>query len=135
MAISAIGPATPTAATPQAQSLGLEDFLKILLTQLNYQDPLKPMDNQQFMAQMAQFTSLEQTQRLNGKLDQLITNQAALQSVGLIGRSVDVETATGRVSGTVASLSLQGEAPLVSITTTQGAVLSDVALSRILAVR
>ncbi|HEY8360368.1 MAG TPA: flagellar hook capping FlgD N-terminal domain-containing protein [Ramlibacter sp.] len=133
MAISAVGGSAATAT--QAQSLGLEDFLKILLTQLNYQDPLKPMDNQQFMAQMAQFTSLEQTQRLNEKIDQLITNQAALQSLGLIGRTVDVETPNGRVSGTVASLSLQGEAPLVSVNTTQGSVLSDVALSRILMVR
>src|SRR5690606_12378487 len=101
MAISAISGST-AAPTTQAQSLGLQDFLKILLTQLNYQDPLKPMDNQQFMAQMAQFTSLEQSQRVNDKLDQLITNQAALQSVGLIGRAVDVETGSGKVSGTVA---------------------------------
>lgn len=55
--------------------------MKILLTQLTYQDPLKPMDNQQFMAQMAQFTSLEQTQQLNQKMATLISNQAALQSV------------------------------------------------------
>ena len=134
MAISAIG---GSAAPPdmQAQSLGLQDFLKILLTQLNYQDPLKPMDNQQFMAQMAQFTSLEQSQRVNDKLDLLISNQAALQSVGLIGRAVDIQTADGRASGTVASLSLQGETPLISVTTAQGTVLPDVRLSQILAVR
>lgn len=134
MAISAIGGSS--AALPVAsQSLGLEDFLKILLTQLNYQDPLKPMDNQQFMAQMAQFTSLEQTQRLNEKMDQLITNQAALQSVGLIGRAVDVEAATGRVAGTVTALSLQGDAPVLTVTTAQGSVLSDVPLSKILNIR
>ena len=48
----------------QASALGLQDFMKILLTQLTYQDPLKPLDNQEFMAQMAQFTTLEQSQRL-----------------------------------------------------------------------
>lgn len=134
MAISAISGSTAAPAT-QAQSLGLQDFLKILLTQLNYQDPLKPVDNQQFMAQMAQFTSLEQTQRVNDKLDQLITNQAALQSVGLIGRAVDVETGSGKVSGTVASLFLQGATPMVSVTTAQGTVLNDISLAQILAVR
>lgn len=134
MAISAISGGT-AAPTTQAQSLGLQDFLKILLTQLNYQDPLKPMDNQQFMAQMAQFTSLEQSQRVNDKLDQLITNQAALQSVGLIGRAVDLETGSGKVSGTVASLSLQGATPMVSVTTAQGTVLNDISLAQILAVR
>lgn len=134
MAIGAIGggSAVPTS---QAQSLGLQDFLKILLTQLNYQDPLKPMDNQQFMAQMAQFTALEQSQRLNDKLDQLIANQAALQSVGLIGRTVDVDTGDAVVTGTVASLSLRGDAPRVSVTTGQGTVLPDVGLGQITAVR
>ena len=52
----------PAAAAPGTRVLGLQDFLQVLLTQLSWQDPLKPMDNQTFMAQMAQFTALEQTQ-------------------------------------------------------------------------
>jgi flagellar basal-body rod modification protein FlgD len=133
MAIESISSSTPAAGA--AGSLGLQDFLKILLTQLNYQDPLKPMDNQEFMAQMAQFTSLEQTQQLNGKLDRLITNQAALQSVGLIGRTVDVTTASGKVTGVVSTLSLSGESPALSISTSGGTVLNDIQLSQIAAVR
>jgi flagellar basal-body rod modification protein FlgD len=93
------------------------------------------MDNQAFMAQIAQFTALEQTQQLNDKIDQLITNQAALQSVGLIGRTVDIDTAAGKVTGTVASLSLQGESPLISVSTSAGSVVPDVTLSQILSVR
>ena len=134
MAIDAIsGPSA--ASNGQVNGIGLQDFLNILLTQLNYQDPLKPMDNQAFMAQMAQFTSLEQTQRLNEKLDQLINNQAALQSVGLIGRTVEVQTGAGRTSGVVSSLSLAGDSPLVSVTTAVGTVLADVRLGQITAVR
>ncbi|MDB5858698.1 MAG: flagellar hook capping protein [Ramlibacter sp.] len=133
MAISPVSASTPAAS--QANSLGLQDFLKILLTQLNYQDPLKPMDNQEFMAQMAQFTALEQSQRLNDKLDLLIGNQAALQSVGLIGRTVDVTTNSGNVTGTVTSLSLQGDQPKVSVSTSTGAVLTDVSLSQVTAIR
>ncbi|WP_440534020.1 flagellar hook assembly protein FlgD [Variovorax sp. YR566] len=133
MAIDAISGSSST--NLQANSLGMEDFLKILLTQLTYQDPLKPMDNQQFMAQMAQFTSLEQTQQLNNKIETLITNQAALQSVGLIGKTVDVSTPSGQVTGTVSALSLSGDAPLLTIKTPAGAVLSDVSLSQLVAVR
>ena len=133
MAISSVSASAP-AASPAA-SLGLQDFLKILLTQLNYQDPLKPMDNQEFMAQMAQFTALEQSQRLNEKLDLLISNQAALQSVGLIGRTVDVTTESGKVTGTVTSLSLQGEQPKVSVSTSGGNVLTDVGISQVTAIR
>jgi flagellar basal-body rod modification protein FlgD len=123
------------ATTLQANGLGMEDFLKILLTQLTFQDPLKPMDNQEFMAQMAQFTSLEQTQQLNGKLDALLSTQAALQSVGLIGRTVDVTTESGSVTGTVASLSLAGDSPQLSVRTAAGSTLSNIGLSQISAVR
>ena len=95
MAISSVGSASSATNNLQANNLGIQDFLKILLTQLNYQDPMKPMDNQQFMAQMAQFTTLQQTQQLNTNIEHLINNQASLQSVGLIGRTVDIATQTG----------------------------------------
>jgi flagellar basal-body rod modification protein FlgD len=131
--IGAVGGTTGT--NLQANGLGMEDFLKILLTQLTFQDPLKPMDNQEFMAQMAQFTSLEQTQQLNGKLDALLSTQAALQSVGLIGRTVDITTESGNVTGTVASLSLAGSSPSLSVRTTAGATLTGIGLSQVTAVR
>jgi flagellar basal-body rod modification protein FlgD len=132
--ISAIG--STSGVNLQASSLGLEDFLKILLTQLTFQDPLKPMDNQQFMAQMAQFTSLEQTQQLNSKLDSLLSTQASLNSVGLIGRTVEVNTESGPVTGTVSRLTLSGDAPVITVTVgTSGNVLSDVSLSQIISVR
>src|SRR5690349_19398354 len=113
MAISSVGASAPAAA--QTTSLGLQDFLKILLTQLNYQDPLKPMDNQEFMAQMAQFTALEQTQQLNDRVQQLVDNQAALQSIGLIGRSIDFTTSSGRAAGPVPALSLQRHATMLTV--------------------
>ena len=133
MSIDAISAAPAGSAAPS--TLGLQDFMKILLTQLTYQDPLKPMDNQAFMAQMAQFTSLEQAQSLNGRVQQLIENQAALQSVGLIGRTVDVASSSGTVTGTVLSLALNGEAPLLSIAVAGGSVLGEVGLGQVLAVR
>ena len=65
--------------------LGKEDFLKLLVTQLQYQDPLQPMDNTEFIAQTAQFTALEQMQNLN----QTMTNA---QAFGTIGKGVFMET-------------------------------------------
>ena len=131
-----IGSVDASASATQAKPLGMEDFLKVLLTQLTYQDPLKPMDNQQFMAQMAQFTSLQQTQQLNDKMSTLISNQASLQSVGLIGRAVDVTSSTGQaLTGNVTAISLAGDTPLLSVTTSAGAVLSNISLSQVVAVR
>lgn len=131
MSIAAIS-STPSL---QNASLSQQDFLKVLLTQLTYQDPMKPMDNQQFMAQMAQFTSLEQTQQLNAKIATLVGNQAALQSVGLIGRTVDVTTDSGTVTGVVTALSLSGDAPHITLRTTAGATLANLSLAQIGAVR
>ena len=130
----AIGAVTSTASL-QNNSLNLEDFLKVLTTQLTYQDPLKPVDNQEFMAQLAQFTSLEQTQQLNNKIETLINNQAALQSVGLIGRTVDIASSGGTVTGTVKTLSFAGDAPVISILTTAGATIDSISLSQIVSVR
>jgi flagellar basal-body rod modification protein FlgD len=124
--------AAATSALTRA-ALGMEDFMRILLTQLTYQDPLKPMDNQEFMAQIAQFTALEQSQQANERLGVLVANQAALQSVGLIGRTVEVLTAAGtRASGTVVALSLAGEVPMLTL---DGAAAGEHALGRVTAVR
>ena len=134
MTISAASSVASTAGS-QASNLNMQDFLKVLLTQLTYQDPLKPMDNQQFMAQVAQFTTLGQTQQLNSNIETLVANQASLQSVGLIGRTLDIKTSSGQITGTVTSLSLSGSSPQLTVKTGTGAVLSNIDLSQITAVR
>jgi len=134
VAIESIGQAATASSTSQA-SLGQEDFLKILTTQLNFQDPLKPLDNQQFMAQMAQFASLEQARELNSNVESLLSIQSAIQSVGLIGRNVEVTTDGGSVVGEVTSLRFVNGQPLATVKTAQGQLLSDLGLSQILVVR
>jgi flagellar basal-body rod modification protein FlgD len=127
--------ANSTAFNLQGNGIGMQDFMKILLTQLQYQDPLKPMDNQEFMAQVAQFTALQETQQLNEKMDSLLSTQASLQSVGLIGRTVDIAVDGSTLSGQVTALSLKGDAPLITVQTTSGSTLSDISLSQVQAVR
>lgn len=124
-----------TSAATAGSSLSMQDFLKVLLTQLTYQDPLKPMDNQQFMAQIAQFTTLKQAQETNSGISQLVQNQAALQSIGLLGRTVDLTTSGGPVTGTVTALSLSGASPELTVRTSAGATLGKIALSQITNVR
>ncbi len=133
MSINAVGAASSP--TPSSAGINMQDFLRVLLTQLTYQDPLKPMDNQQFMAQIAQFTTLQQAQQTNAGISALLTNQASLQSVGLIGRTVDITTDSGLVTGTVTALSLAGASPQLTVRTTAGATLSNIDLSQISAVR
>ena len=134
MSIEAVG-GSSSATGLQANSLTQQDFLKVLLTQLTYQDPMKPMDNQQFMAQLAQFSTLQQTQQLNTNIETLIGNQSALQSVGLIGRTVDISTDNGNVTGSVTALALSGSSPGLTIRTAAGATLTNISLGQIVNVR
>jgi flagellar basal-body rod modification protein FlgD len=118
-------------------SLGLDmqSLLQIILTQLTYQDPLKPVDNFEFVSQLAQFTSLEQSRQTTDKLDSLLSLQSADQTVGLLGRNVDVQTDTALVSGVVKAVSLQGSTPQLTIESAGGQFLTNASLSQIVTVR
>jgi len=137
MAIESIGAVTgnPAQNLQQVAGIGQEDFLKILLTQLSFQDPLKPLDNQEFIAQMAQFTNLEQTRQLNDRLDSLLTVQSASQSIGLIGKTVEVRTASGSTIGAVTTVTFQAGSPALTVKTESGEFLTNVNLSQVFLVR
>lgn len=124
-----------SAAATQRLGLSQEDFLKVLLAQLSYQDPLDPLDNKDFMAQLAQFTTLEQNRQANDKLDTLLTFNAAGQAVGLLGRTVEVATDTGSVVAEVISSAFQRGVPLLTVKTDAGEFLTDIRLSQVTIVR
>lgn len=115
--------------------IGIQDFLKILVAQLGNQDPLKPMDNQEFVTQLAQFTSLQQTQEMNDKLGALLAAQASQQSIGLLGRTVDVETPSGPNSGLVSALSFTAGEPRLTVKTSNGSLLTGITLANLTAIR
>ncbi len=115
--------------------VNIQDFLRILTSELTNQDPLKPMDNTEFVAQLAQFTSLQQTQITNEKLDSLLSIQAATQSVGLLGRNVEVNTPSGKVTATVTALDFASGEPRLTIRLGDGSVVTDVSLSNLVTVR
>jgi flagellar basal-body rod modification protein FlgD len=97
--------ATPGAAAKEAL-LGKDDFLKLLVTQLQHQDPLSPLEDKEFVAQMAQFSSLEQLGNVAGSMERLTHSGQVAQSVGLIGREVEYAGEDGEpLTGVVASVS------------------------------
>lgn len=116
-------------------AIGQDDFLEILLTQLTFQDPLKPLDNQEFIAQMAQFTNLEQTRQLNDNTEVLLTVQSATQSIGLIGKTVTVLTDTGIQTGTVTTISFNQGIPEMVINTIENVELVGIRLADVQSVR
>ncbi len=91
MTVSAIGASASTTSnlySSSTQTLGKDDFLKLLVTQLQNQDPLNPTDSTEFVSQLAQFSSLEQLSNVNDNLkivqlfDQSINNAQAVNFVG-----------------------------------------------------
>ncbi|MCW8932942.1 MAG: flagellar hook capping protein [Gammaproteobacteria bacterium] len=123
--------------TSNQVQLGQEEFLEILMTQLTFQDPLKPMDNQEFIAQMAQFTNLEQTRQLSENSETLLTVQSSNQAIELIGKEVTVsaDTETGTAVGTVTTVSFNQGVPVLSLKLADDEPLINVRLADVQSIR
>lgn len=105
-----------TAARTPKQTLGSEDFMKILAVQFQAQDPMKPMEDTAFIAQMAQFSALEQSNSLVQQMTLLRAEQQQLTAAGYLGRSVTVENGDGEpVTGEVTAIDNSGAAPALVI--------------------
>jgi flagellar basal-body rod modification protein FlgD len=93
---AATTPRPPTTGTPdKTKQLGKQDFLKLLMAQLQNQNPLKPMEDTQMIAQMAQFTSLEAMQTLNATIQKSTNVQTVAQTSALIGKYIQADEADG----------------------------------------
>jgi flagellar basal-body rod modification protein FlgD len=89
----------------EARGLGKDDFLKLLVAQLRNQDPLQPLADREFVAQLAQFSALEQMQNVSQAVAELARRQEAAAAFALVGRRVRVQAEDGStVEGVVASV-------------------------------
>ena len=88
--------------TTKTSTLDYDAFLKLLIAQMQNQDPTKPMDSTEFVAQLASCSNVEQGMKTNSKLDLLMTSLALSQADGLIGRTIT--SSDGQVSGQVSSV-------------------------------
>jgi len=79
---------TSTASSQATQQLGKEDFLLLLVTQLQNQDPLDPLDTGEYTNQLMQMGSLEQLQQLNGSVESLADSSSLLGATDLVGKQV-----------------------------------------------
>ena len=87
--INASGMAQQTATTKKGDVIGQQEFLMLLINQLQNQDPMNPLDSQQFAAQLATFTQLEQLMSINGKLDTVISSNSPVSTLAsFLGREV-----------------------------------------------
>ena len=99
------------------QSLGKDDFLKILITQLSFQDPTSPMEDKEFIAQMAQFSTLEQISNLNKEMRTLVQSSRSAEAYSMLGREIQAYDPIQQktISGTVNSVFYKGEEIMIGV--------------------
>lgn len=111
--------------TNDAAELGLETFLELMVTQLNNQDPFEPMDNGEFLSQIAQFGTVSGLDDLNASFNGLsasLTSDQALQAGALVGRKVLAPSGTGYLA---TGASIDGRVELESTATGVTALITD----------
>lgn len=112
------------------QTLGATQFLQLLTAEMQNQDPLKPVDDTQSVAQLAQFSSLSATEEMNQSFQNFQSNFGVMQAGSLIGHNVSVETAnsngtTSTVTGTVSGVVVQNGQPYFSMKDASGKIVTD----------
>jgi len=144
-----VGPVAPSNPAPQNPTtpavnqadatdqfgLSFESLLQIVLTQLTYQDPLEPMDNFEFVSQLAQFSQIQLTQTMNDNLEVLVTAQTTEQASGLLGRTIDVVAGSATLSGRVTAINFNDGNPSITLETPQGQTISGLPLGNVIQIR
>ena len=99
------------------ETLGKDAFLRLLITQIRYQDPLSPLDDREFIAQLAQFSSLEQMQEMNAGLGIVQQMSAATQALSLVGRQITAQEpgTADPIVGTVEAVSFRNGVPMLIV--------------------
>ena len=92
---------TTTEGRTVSNELGKDDFLKLLITQLQNQDPTDPMENQDFIAQMAQFSSLEQMTNMSTSFAKMASFISSQEATGTLGKTVELNVGDTTTIGIV----------------------------------
>ena len=118
----------PTSQVPGSGSgsaLGKDDFLKMLVAQLQNQDPMSPMKDMEFIGQMASFSSLEQINNLAAANDRMADNLSSSTAIGLLGKTVSWVDENDQVqTGVVEKVSTAGGKPSLTVSGREGVDLS-----------
>ena len=95
-----------------AAGMGKDDFMQLLIAQLKNQDPMKPMEDKEFITQLAQFSSLEAMDKMTQQMEDLTGSQMLVQAATLIGKQVTAKLETGEVvTGTITQVKMIGGLP------------------------
>jgi flagellar basal-body rod modification protein FlgD len=127
---SATSAASGSAASSSNAQMTANDFLKLLTTEMQNQDPTQPEDPTQSVAQLAQFSSLQAAEEMNQSFQNFQSNFGVMQAASLIGHKVSVESAdasgnSSTVTGSVSGIIVQNGSPYFTMNDTNGKPIVD----------
>ncbi|GAA2516160.1 flagellar hook assembly protein FlgD [Pilimelia columellifera] len=105
----------PAQTTGGGQDMGKDTFLKLLVAQLKYQDPMSPSDGTQFLAQTAQFTQVEKLSELAKAQQSMVTAQLTLSASNMVGRTISYDDAAGVTQTGVVTSAMLGSDPTLKV--------------------
>jgi flagellar basal-body rod modification protein FlgD len=99
-----------------AAGMGKDDFMQLLIAQLKNQDPMKPMEDKEFITQLAQFSSLEAMEKMTQQMEDLTGSQMLVQAATLIGKQVTAKLENGDVvTGTISQVKIVDGQPVAVV--------------------
>lgn len=127
MSIGPIGSSATSSSTSSQQTgvsgLNQNDFLQLLVAQMQNQDPTNPVSSDQFLQEMASFTEVVDLSQLQTLTQSLLTNEVSTQGLALLGKQVTAQTSNGtQITGTVSELSMVNGQPMLTVNGTQVSV-------------
>jgi flagellar basal-body rod modification protein FlgD len=134
MSVDAIGSLLNTSDNSATSSSGIneQDFIKLFVSELQFQDPMQPLDNSQFLTQLAQFVSIEQQSEEVSGINNLLTLGSQGQPLGLLSHNVQIANEDGTsTSGKVTGIQYGSNGIRLTVTASNNNVLTDVTLSQV----
>jgi flagellar basal-body rod modification protein FlgD len=134
MSVEAIGSQLNTTDPSSLPNSGIneQDFIQLFVSELQYQDPMEPLDNSQFLTQLAQFVGIEQQSEEVTGINNLATLDSSDQTIGLLSHTVQVSNADGSTTtGKVTGIQYSTNGVQLTVTPSSGSVLTNVNLSQI----
>ena len=98
-----------------SHELGKDDFLKLLMAQMTNQDPTSPMENTEFIAQMAQFSSLEQMTNMSQNFDKMAAMMNSSEAQSMLGRTVQIDLGAEQTTTGVVEAATRGNTPQIQV--------------------
>lgn len=134
MSVQAIGSTLSTTDPSTLPNAGIneQDFIQLFVSELQFQDPMQPLDNSQFLTQLAQFVGIEQQSEEVTGINNLATLDSSDQTVALLSHTVQVSNADGSSStGKVTGIQYSSNGIQLTVTPSSGSVMTNVNLSQI----